>query len=202
MISNEISESSYIIERLSNSSTKIADITNIISDISDQTNLLSLNASIEAARVGEAGKGFLVVANEIKDLASRSSEATNTINELVGEILKNIKDTENSNKNQIDSINSSKEMMDSTKLKISTMINLTIDISKTISKLSVEIKDVYSGSNVINDSVKTLSNYSSENTNNSIDAEKSLDLVVHTLDELQKSLDEISRNIEELNDSL
>ncbi len=70
---------------------EITGITETINAIASQTNLLSLNASIEAARAGEMGKGFAVVASEIGDLASQSSEATETISRLVESITDNIK---------------------------------------------------------------------------------------------------------------
>jgi len=71
---------------------EITGITEAINAISEQTNLLSLNASIEAARAGEMGKGFAVVASEVGTLASQSSEATETIRQLIGSITKNIED--------------------------------------------------------------------------------------------------------------
>lgn len=202
VIRGEIEESSGIISRLSESSSKIADITNIIKDISDQTNLLSLNASIEAARVGEQGKGFLVVANEIKELASQSSEATNTIASLVSEILKNISDTENSNENQINSINNSKAMMDSTKKAISNMITLTVDITDMIQKLSQEVKDVYNSSSIVSDGMMTLKEYSEENTETSKASQNSINIIVGSLNELENSLNEISRSIQELSSNM
>ncbi len=70
---------------------EITGITETINAIASQTNLLSLNASIEAARAGEMGKGFAVVASEIGDLASQSSEATETISRLVESITDNIR---------------------------------------------------------------------------------------------------------------
>ena len=65
---------------------KVNEITSLLNDISDQTNLLALNAAIEAARAGEAGRGFSIVADEIRKLAEKSKESSQSINGLINEI--------------------------------------------------------------------------------------------------------------------
>jgi len=82
-IREQIQETSKRIKRLGESSQEIGEITDLISDITEQTNVLALNAAIQAASAGEAGRGFSVVAEEVQRLAERSAEAAKGIGALV-----------------------------------------------------------------------------------------------------------------------
>jgi twitching motility protein PilJ len=82
-IREQIQETSKRIKRLGESSQEIGEIVGLISDITEQTNVLALNAAIQAASAGEAGRGFSVVAEEVQRLAERSAEATKQIEQLV-----------------------------------------------------------------------------------------------------------------------
>ena len=82
-IREQIQETAKRIKRLGESSQEIGEIVDLISDITEQTNVLALNAAIQAASAGEAGRGFSVVAEEVQRLAERSGEATKQIGALV-----------------------------------------------------------------------------------------------------------------------
>ncbi len=96
-VSDKLSTFNGTVQQLSERSDSIRTIASLIKEIADQTNLLALNAAIEAARAGEAGRGFAVVADEVRGLADRVNQATQEISVNVDGMIKLVKDTQREN---------------------------------------------------------------------------------------------------------
>ncbi len=134
-ISKVVKESSEGIQKLASSAEQIGEIISVIDDIADQTNLLALNAAIEAARAGEQGRGFAVVADEVRKLAERTGKATGEITTMIKGIQQGTQDAVSSMEAGTTEVNAGRELAD----KAGDSLNAVVDGSGKVMDMIQQI---------------------------------------------------------------
>ncbi|HJV28553.1 MAG TPA: methyl-accepting chemotaxis protein [Aromatoleum sp.] len=135
-IREQIQETSKRIKRLGESSQEIGEIVELISDITEQTNVLALNAAIQAASAGEAGRGFTVVAEEVQRLAERSAEATKQIAAIVKTIQTDTKDAVASMENATRDVVEGAQLSDAAGQALSEIGDVSTETARLIEQIS------------------------------------------------------------------
>ena len=153
-IRDQIQETSKRIKRLGESSQEIGEITELISDITEQTNVLALNAAIQAASAGEAGRGFSVVAEEVQRLAERSGDATRQISALVKAIQTDTQDAVAAMERSTQGVVEGAKLSDSAGTALSEIDRVSRRLADLIEQISNSATREAASANVVADNIQ------------------------------------------------
>jgi methyl-accepting chemotaxis protein len=184
-ISESVRTSSGIIQQLGQRSNEINVIVNTIKEIADQTNLLALNAAIEAARAGEQGRGFAVVADEVRKLAERTAHSTNEIANMIAQIQSETRIAVDSMEDGVKRVNEGAVLASQAEESISQVKLSAEHVMQVINNISVALNEQSAASNDISQKVEQIAQMTEEN-----------DIAVQSNDSAVRALEELAAALE------
>ncbi|MBB5325980.1 methyl-accepting chemotaxis protein [Anoxybacillus tepidamans] len=200
-IQQSVSKSEEMINMLHERSKEIGSILNMISQIADQTNLLALNATIEAARAGEHGKGFAVVADEVRKLAEQSRESAKLIAELIFSIQTDTENTVQMMKQATQNVKSGIDISQETAQKFNIISESTKMLQTQLEDISATVQQTSAGIQELSSTVNELSAVARENAATSEEIAASTEEQLASMEEITsvaKSLANMAEELQEL----
>jgi methyl-accepting chemotaxis protein len=163
-IADVVSKSAEKVFTLGQNSDKIGEIVQVINDIADQTNLLALNAAIEAARAGEQGRGFAVVADEVRKLAERTSKATKEIADMIKTIQKDTTEAVDSMKQGTLEVQEGKKMTEKAGDVLKEIVQGSKQVTDLVTQVAAASEEQSAASEQISKNVEGINQVTQEST--------------------------------------
>lgn len=161
-ISDKVNQSAEVVETLGKSSQEIGDIIEVINDIANQTNLLALNAAIEAARAGEQGRGFAVVADEVRKLAERTTKATKEIEDMINKIQFDTNAAVNSMEEGTVETSKGINLADRAGEALEQIVDISQEVTEKVSQIASANEQQHSVSEIISKNIEEINSISQQ----------------------------------------
>jgi methyl-accepting chemotaxis protein len=184
-IADQVQESSKVISNLGKKSEQIGQIIGVINDIADQTNLLALNAAIEAARAGEHGRGFAVVADEVRKLAERTAKATDEVAQSIREIQSDTTSAVAQIESGAERVNKGVELATQAGTSLSTIVESSSKVGSMVQAIAAAADEQAGTSNQIAKSVEEINAITRESTEGASQAAQAAAQLSRQAEELQ-----------------
>ncbi|MDN0040675.1 methyl-accepting chemotaxis protein [Bacillus aerophilus] len=197
-IEQAVKEAELVIAGLEQKSKDITSILGVINGIADQTNLLALNAAIEAARAGEAGRGFSVVAEEVRKLAEQSGSSSKEIESLTNEIVDEIEKSQKMFRQVAGEVQSGLNITDETKVSFEKITHKTSEMTEQMKQMNGSAQELSHGSNDISQAVNQIKELSRESSAGFQDIAASAEEQLASMEEISSSSATLSQMAEEL----
>jgi len=197
-INRSVSQSAEVVGKLGESSKQIGEIVDVISGIAGQTNLLALNAAIEAARAGEQGRGFAVVADEVRKLAEQSHEAAQKIAHIVREIQTETTSVVTVMQQGTIDVTRGSEVIVSTGERFTAIVSLVEQLNSEIQEISAASEQLSASSEDVVKSVDTVKHLADETAANTQTISAAAEEQSASMEEIAASSQALSRLADEL----
>lgn len=200
VIDQSVKKAENVISALESKSKDITQILGVINGIADQTNLLALNAAIEAARAGESGRGFSVVAEEVRKLAVQSANSAKEIENLIKEIVQDIDVSQEVFTAVNREVQSGLSFTEQTKVSFHNIFEMTKEISDQLQTMNQTVVQLSKGSAHVSEAVREIADVSRESSANIQDIAASAEEQLASMEEISSSSATLSSMAEELRD--
>ena len=200
-IETSVSASAEVIAQLGEESDKIGKIVDAISEIADQTNLLALNAAIEAARAGEHGKGFAVVADEVRKLAEQSQGSAREISELIGSIQAKSQDAVQAMQSGVKNVQDGADAVDGAGKTFGEIIQMVADVEDGSHNMEKIVAELVTSTGAITKAVENINTKSREVARESETVSASSEeqtATMHEIADASRSLAEMAQQMQEV----